>query len=208
LILNPESLALYTIGHSNHPFERFAELLRRHRIEAVADVRSMPASRRHPQYNRERLRAALSDQGIDYLFLGKELGARRTEPEAYAGSLASYERIAGLAAFRSGLDIVKENAAERRVALMCAEKEPLDCHRTLLVCRHLRASIEGGIFHILADGSLAAHAEVEERLVAGLDADAAQPDLFAGAAPLERAYRERGAALAYRRKDAAGDDRE
>jgi uncharacterized protein (DUF488 family) len=198
---------VYTIGHSNHPFERFAELLRRHRIELVADVRSMPASRRHPQYSRERLRAALSDHGIDYLFLGRELGARRAEPEAYEGEVASYERIAGLAAFRSGLAIVKANAAERRVALMCAEREPLDCHRTLLVCRHLRDAIGDGIFHILADGSRAAHAEVEQRLVAGIGADAAQSDLFGGAAPLERAYLERGAALAYRRKDAAGDDR-
>ena len=194
-------MPLYTVGHSNHPFERLLELLRRHGIEAIADVRSMPASRRHPQFNRERLKAALAGAGVRYLFLGKELGARRTEPEAYDGDIASYERIAQLPAFRSGLEIVKENAAERRVALMCAEKEPLDCHRTLLVCRHLRDA-SGGIFHILADGSLAAHAEIEQRLLAETDADAPQSDLFAGGgdAPLERAYRARGLAMAYRRR--------
>jgi uncharacterized protein (DUF488 family) len=195
-------LPLYTIGHSNHSFEHFVELLARHGIELVADVRSVPASRRHPHYNRERLKAALHEHGIDYLFLGKELGARRTEPEAYEGERASYEKIAGLPAFRSGLDIVKENAAHRRVALMCAEKEPLDCHRTLLVCRHLRGATEGGIRHVLADGSVEPHTEVERRLLADVHADEAQPDLFSGAdePPLERAYRERGMAIAYRKK--------
>ena len=204
-------MEVYTIGHSNHAFERFLELLRRHRIEVVADVRSIPASRRHPQFNRVALNTALAESGIRYLFLGKELGARRTEPEAYEGGVASYERIAELPAFLSGLEIVKENAAERRVALMCAEKEPLDCHRTLLVCRHLRGVIEAGIHHILADGSLEAHADVEQRLLAATGTADAQDDLFAGpddAEPaLERAYRERGAAMAYRRKDATGDDR-
>ena len=200
---------LFSIGHSNHPFERFLELLRRHGIEAVADVRSTPASRRHPHYNRERLKAALEGNGVRYLFLGKELGARRTEPEAYEGGIASYERIARLPAFRGGLEIVKESAAERRTALMCAEREPLDCHRTLLVCRHLRGAVEGGIFHILADGALEAHSAVEQRLVADTGAGEAQPDLFAGEseAPLERAYRERGLAIAYRNKPAGGTSR-
>ena len=196
-------MEVYTIGHSNHPYERFVELLREHGIEAIADVRSTPASRRHPQYNLERLKAALAGNGIDYLFLGKELGARRTEPEAYEGGIASYERIARLPAFRSGLDIVKGSAGERRTALMCAEKEPLDCHRTLLVCRHLRDAIHG-IHHILADGTLESHSAVEQRLAAEIGARATQPDLFAGETEpaLERAYRERGFAIAYRRKPA------
>ena len=193
-------MEVYTIGHSNHPLERFLELLRRHGIETVADVRSMPASRRHPQYNRERLKAALAGNGIGYLFLGKELGARRAEPEAYEGGVASYERIARLPAFRSGLDIVKQSAAEHRTALMCAEKEPLDCHRALLVCRHLRDAIDG-IHHILADGVLESQAAVEQRLAANIGASAAQPDLFAGEKEpaLDRAYRERGFAIAYRK---------
>ena len=193
-------MEVYTIGHSSHPFERFLELLRRHGIEAVADVRSTPASRRHPQYNRERLKAALAGNDIDYLFLGKDLGARRTEPEAYEDGVASYERIARMPAFQSGLDIVKKRSRECRTALMCAEKEPLDCHRALLVCRHLRDAIDG-IHHILADGTLESHAALEQRLAAGMEAGAAQPDLFAGEREpaLERAYRERGLAIAYRK---------
>jgi uncharacterized protein (DUF488 family) len=195
---------VYTIGHSNHPFERFLELLRRHGIEVVADVRSIPASRRHPQFNRVALNTALAESGIRYLFLGNELGTRRAEPEAYEDDAVSYERIAALPAFQSGLATVEQIAAERRIALMCAEKAPLDCHRTLLVCRYLRGALGDGIHHILADGSLETHAEVERRLLAETGVAAAQPDLFAGATPplLEHAYRARSHAIAYRRKPA------
>jgi uncharacterized protein (DUF488 family) len=197
---------LYTIGHSNHAFERFVALLHEHGVELVADVRSVPASARHPQFRRKALEPALAARDIRYLFLGQELGARRTEREAYENGVATYERIARLPAFRAGLERVKEISASSRIALMCAEKAPLDCHRALLVCRHLRDAIAGGIHHILADGSLEAHAEVERRLVAHLTASEAQADLFAGEteAPLERAYRTRSLAIAYRQKPALG----
>jgi len=190
---------LYTIGHSNHAFERFAALLGRHGVELIADVRSVPASARQPQFSRKTLEPALVERGIRYLFLGSELGARRTEPEAWEEGVATYERIARLPAFRDGLERVKEIVAACRAALMCAEKAPLDCHRTLLVCRHLRDAIPRGIHHILADGRLESHAEIERRLVANLGTNEAQPDLFASEteSPLDRAYRRRGLAIAY-----------
>ena len=197
---------LFTIGHSNHAFERFAALLGEHGVVLVADVRSMPVSARHPQFRRKALEQALAKRGIRYLFLGQELGARRSERVAYEDGVAVYERIAQLPAFRDGIERVKEIAASYRAALMCAERAPLDCHRTLLVCRQLRNLIAGGIHHILADGSLQSHEEVERRLVADLGTNEVQPDLFAGEteAPLERAYRQRGLAIAYRQKPAAG----
>jgi uncharacterized protein (DUF488 family) len=195
---------LYTIGHSNHPIARFLDLLAAHGIEAVADVRTVPASARHPQYNRAALTAALAARGIEYWFLGTELGARRAEPEAYdEEGIATYERITQLPAFREGLDRVKEIAVGRRVALMCAEREPLDCHRTLLVCRHLRDAIPGGIRHILGDGSIETHQALEQRLVRKATASVAQPDLFAAETEaLDAACRRRGLAIAYRRKPA------
>jgi uncharacterized protein (DUF488 family) len=197
---------LFTIGHSNHPLERFVELLRRHGIGIVADVRSAPVSARHPQYNREALKSALAERRIGYLFLGRELGARRAEPGAYEGNLAVYERIARLPAFREGLERVKEAAADHRVALMCAEKDPLDCHRALLVGRHLRGAIAGGIHHILADGTIEPHAQAEERLIAAMGMNADQPDMFAGDTEplLERAYRQRGLKIAYRTETKGG----
>ncbi|OFW26806.1 MAG: hypothetical protein A3H97_15280 [Acidobacteria bacterium RIFCSPLOWO2_02_FULL_65_29] len=198
---------LYTIGHSNHAFERFVELLRGHGVAVVADVRSVPASTRHPQFSREALEPALANRGIQYLFLGKELGARRTEPEAYEGKVATYERIAQLPAFRNGLGRVKDSAATSRVALMCAEKAPLECHRTLLVCRHLRDAMTGGIYHILSDGSIESHQAIEQRLVADMGTNAAQSDMFAGETqpPLESAYRKHGLAIAYRKKSVGGE---
>ena len=198
---------LYTIGHSNHAFERLAALLQEHGVDLVADVRSVPASARHPQFNRKALEPSLARCGIRYLFLGQELGARRIEPEAYEGDVATYERIAQLPVFRDGLERIEEIAASGRAALMCAEKAPLDCHRTLLVCRHLREAMAGGIHHILSDGRLESHAEVERRLVADMGANEAQSDMFAGEteAPIERAYRIRGLAIAYWKKSSASE---
>ncbi len=201
------ALALYTIGHSNHTIEHFIALLKMHGVEVVADVRSAPVSSRHPQFNGNALKATLAEAGIRYLFLGKELGARRTEREAYEGSIASYERIAFLPAFRDGLQRVIKGAQSHTLALMCAEKDPLDCHRTLLVCRNLRHSVPGPIQHILADGSLEAHEQAERRLVADMGMNADQAEMFSDQTEptLERAYRKRGRKIAYQEEASVGD---
>lgn len=186
----------FTVGHSNHTIVAFITLLRTHDVTAVADVRSQPYSRFHPQFNREILQRELKEAGIVYLFLGKELGARSVDPACYADGRVQYRRLAQTALFRSGLERVREAMADHRVCLMCAEKEPLDCHRTLLVSRELQA-IGIPVVHILADGSLEPHGRAEERLMAlyGL----AQGDLFAAADadPLEEAYRKREEEIAY-----------
>ena len=199
--LSMRSHPLFTIGHSSHPIGEFIALLQRHDIEILADVRSVPMSRRHPQYNKHALEAELRRHHIRYLFMGRELGARRDEPEAWEDNAVSYERTARLPAFREGLDWIRNNAGEQRVAIMCAEKEPLHCHRTLLICRHLRADLPGGIRHILAGGALESHEDLEQRLLAGAGMDAAQEDLFSGEgeSALERAYRQRGRGMGWRR---------
>ncbi len=183
------------------------ELLRQHGIEVIVDVRSKPASSRNPQFNRELLKASLGEAGIRYLFLGKELGARRSEREAYDGNVASYERIAKLPAFKDGLDRVKSGVNTYRVALMCAEKDPIDCHRTLLVCRHLREVLPGRIQHILANGALEPHGQTERRLLANMGVSADQDDMFVDETepPLERAYRKRGLTIAYQEETVGGD---
>src|SRR5689334_2499642 len=96
---------IYTIGHSNHPIDRFIALLRQHGIEAVADVRSTPYSRFNPQFRKEKLQAALASAGIRYVFLGEELGARSKDPECYdEGGRVSYTRLASTDLFRRGID--------------------------------------------------------------------------------------------------------
>ena len=186
---------VYTIGHSTHEIERFLELLRAHGITAVGDVRSNPYSRMNPQFNREPLKAVLAASGIAYVFLGRELGARSEDPACYESGKVQYERLAQTPLFRAGLDRVREGMARYRLALMCAEKEPLECHRGILVARHLEAA---GIVvqHILADGSLEAHAAALERLRAQLKLP--ESDLFRTTKDvLDDAYRMQGERIAY-----------
>jgi uncharacterized protein (DUF488 family) len=186
-----------TIGHTTHELDAFVAMLKQHGVTAVADVRSQPYSRRLEQFNRENLAAELASAGIGYVFLGDELGARREEPECYDGDRADYRRIAELPKFRAGLDRLREGAARFRIALVCAEKEPLDCHRTVLVCRHLRDEFQ--IMHILADGTTEDHAQTEKRLVRemGVSRTLFEPDLTTEQL-IQQAYDLRGEQIAYR----------
>ncbi len=159
------SQLLFTIGHSNYELEVFIALLKEHRITAIADVRSQPYSRFAPQFNRETLQDALERQEIRYVFLGTQLGARRVEPECYERGKASRELIAGTPAFAEGIARVRRGMAGHRLALMCAEKDPLTCHRTLLVCRMMKDA-QLDIRHILEDGRVETTSEAEERLLA------------------------------------------
>src|SRR5260370_22847020 len=146
----------FKIGHSTHTLQHFFSLLKSHNITAFCDVRSKPYSRNNPQFNREDLKTALSNQGIVYVFLGRELGARSEDPTCYDDGKVQYDRLARTDLFRDGLDRIQEGAKKYRIALMCAEKDPLDCHRTILVARHLQA-LGFEVQHILADGGLESH---------------------------------------------------
>jgi uncharacterized protein (DUF488 family) len=189
---------VYTVGHSNHPIETFLDLLSPHGIDLVVDVRSRPHSRFNPQYNRERLAASLAAVGTEYLFLGAELGARSTDPECYIGDRADYALISRTPAFERGIGRVLGEAVRRTVALLCAEKDPLDCHRAILVCPAL--AVRGiGASHIRGDGRLEGGDDFEDRLMAAMGQG--DPDLFQDRAiRVSEAYRRRGIAIAYRRK--------
>jgi uncharacterized protein (DUF488 family) len=174
-------MIVYTIGHSNHPIERFLALLQQHEITAIADVRSTPYSRRNPQFNSKSLAAALEARSIAYVSLGKELGARSEDPSCYEDGRVQYRRLAQTPLFNLGIERVMTGTERYRIALMCAEKEPLDCHRTLLVSRALETK-GADIIHILADGNSETHHETMLRLVEStlLSKD----DLFADRAQL------------------------
>ena len=159
---------ILTIGHSNHSLDGFLTLLSRHRVTAVADVRSAPYSRFRPHFNRKALEASLDARGIRYAFFGRELGGRPDDPVCYEGGRVDYERVAATRGFRDGISRVIDAASRHRVALMCAEKEPLDCHRTLLVARALDAA-GATVEHILADGALEPHGRAMDRLLAAFD---------------------------------------
>jgi uncharacterized protein (DUF488 family) len=187
---------LFTIGHSDHELAKLVDLLRQHRVEVVADVRSQPYSARLPQFNKELLERGLRENGIQYVFLGRELGARRDEPECYVEGQARYDLVARTIAFAKGLQRVRNGLDKYPVALLCAEKDPLTCHRTILVCRHLRG-LRFPIQHIHEDGRLESHEAAEERLLQ-ITGDA-EPFMFSSRQEqIERAYDRQGLKIAFR----------
>ena len=186
---------IFTIGHSNHSLEDFLALLSMHHVTAVADVRSAPWSRFNPHFSRNPLSAALKTRGIRYVYLGRELGGRPDDPALYdEGGHVRYERVARTSGFRAGVARVVGGATEHRIALMCAEKEPLDCHRTHLVARALDA--EGvEVVHILADGGIERHAETMDRLAA--DAGGKPDEDLFRAELIEETTKERSGRIAF-----------
>ena len=156
---------IYTVGHSNGTAERLLDLLRKHDITAVADVRSQPYSRFNPQFNREDLAGALKKSGLEYAFLGQELGARSSDPTCYRDGRAQYSLIAKTLVFERGIARLLEGMEKFRVAILCAEKEPLVCHRSILVARYLHEK-GVGVRHILEDGMLEDHEALQLRLMA------------------------------------------
>jgi uncharacterized protein (DUF488 family) len=170
-----------TIGHSIHPIERFVDLLKNGGVELLVDVRSMPYSRRHPHFGKERLAKSLDAAGIAYAWEGAALG----------GKGGSYTEAAARPVFSEALDRLIDRSQSTTVCLMCAEKEPLDCHRTVLVSRRL-AERGVAIEHLLADGCTRQHHDVEEALLA----KSAGADLFDDRARLlARAYDARERAM-------------
>ncbi|HYM55603.1 MAG TPA: DUF488 domain-containing protein, partial [Solirubrobacteraceae bacterium] len=148
------SPVIWTIGHSNHTIDRIAELLSAEGVEFVADVRSYPYSRIAPQFNREELDAALREAGVRYLFFGAELGGRPSLEEHYdEQGHARYDRMAEQPMFRMAIERLLSGCREHRVALLCSEGQPQECHRRLLVGKVLT---DHGVRlrHILPSGAV------------------------------------------------------
>ena len=192
---------LFTIGHSNHSFDHFLELLLAYQVSAIVDVRSSPYSKYSPHFNRDVIESALRDRDINYVFLGRELGAQRSEDGCYVDGLAKYDLIAQLPTFRRGLDRVLQEGEHYRVALMCSESDPITCHRTILVCRELkRICPDLEITHILGDGIGEQQEMSEKRLI---NLHNLQPELFGDLTSMsdliEKAYDLQAEKIAYKK---------
>ena len=217
---------IYIIGHSTHEIGTFVALLKQHRINAVADVRSVPYSLRQPQFNRTELAEVLRTHGIAYVFLGKELGARSDDPDCYEKGRVKYRLLATTPLFRSGIKRIRDGSCRWNIALMCAEKDPLDCHRTILVGGRVapgdcspgatrppilvaRELVETGsdVGHILANEQVesqsAAMARLSERL------KLPEPDMVSTAQELEeQAYAAQERRIAYVDQELTRDAKE
>lgn len=187
---------IYTIGHSNHSIEFLLDLLLSQRVSAVADVRSIPASRFAPHFSGRALQYALRKFEIAYAFLGLELGARSRNPACYREGVVQYELLSREPRFEQGLARLRRGMQTHRIALLCAEREPLECHRAVLVGRELHVA-GSHVEHIHSDGSLEAHEALECRMLA--THRIAEHDLFASREELiAEAYRRQAAAISYR----------
>jgi len=190
---------LFSIGHSSHTIDEFTCLLKRYGIEAVADVRSSPYSKYAPQFNKDVVENVLRNASIDYMFLGRELGARRSEEGCYIEGQAKYKIIAHLPVFRAGLKRLLERVRTYTVTLMCSERDPIICHRTILVCREIiKMSPSLKITHILGEGTTETHEHLQERLV---KLHKLQPELFGDmtctSGLIEKAFDLQGERIAY-----------
>jgi uncharacterized protein (DUF488 family) len=129
---------LWTIGHSNTEVQDLVCNLQANDIQVVADVRSWPRSRYAPWFDQEALGQTLKDSGIQYVWMGPELGGRPDDPASYMpDGKVRYDLIAETEVFRDGIRRLREGIASMRVAIMCSEENPEHCHRRLLVSRVL-----------------------------------------------------------------------
>src|SRR5260370_40673199 len=158
---------LYTIGHSDCDPTRFVGARKSYAVDVVVDVRSSPYSRRNPQFNREAIQYALRNACIRYLFLGRELGARREEPECYVKGQARYDLIEKTNSFRLGLERLRTGLERFHIALLCAENDPITCHRMILLCKCLRSD-NTQIRHIRPDGPYEPNKQPEPRPLVSL----------------------------------------
>ncbi len=158
-------MLLYTLGHSNHPIDKFDQLLAGHGIQLVADVRSTPFSRFNPQFNRANLQANLAENGIAYSYLGDWLGGRPKDPGVYLHHALPKEsqeyllEIDYLAVmqrpwFIQGIGQLLDMAELLAATILCSEEDPARCHRHHLVARYLlETHPEVTILHIRKDGT-------------------------------------------------------
>ncbi len=189
---------IFSIGHSTHDLNDFLDLLNQHKITAIADVRSTPYSRRFPQFNRENLKKSLKKTEIAYVFLGEELGARSDNPCCYNDNdKVDYEKVSETILFKEGMKRLADGAKNFNICMMCSEKEPLDCHRSILIGRHLDQD-QFILKHIKSDGSLETHNEAMDRYIGN---ESQQADMFSSKEEkLISAYKKRGKEIAYKRK--------
>jgi uncharacterized protein (DUF488 family) len=159
-------MELYTIGHSAHPIAHFLGLLQMHQIEVLADVRSIPASRFHPQYNQKRLAGSLAEAGIAYYSLGDRLGGRPGDPVLYPNGQRrhtpgerfprpDFSLVMQQPWFVAGIADLLAICTNGQTAILCSEEDPSRCHRRLLIAAYLSAhSPEVRVFHIRGDGKI------------------------------------------------------
>lgn len=153
--------SLYTIGHSNRSSDELVTILRDAGVMTLVDIRQQPQSARHPQFGQENLRAALDSLGIEYHWAGRQLGGRRPSRAESPHTALRSEGLRGFAdymdgeAFQKGVIQLLSPANRSATAILCAEREPLDCHRSLIADYLTLQGVE--IMHLVGPGEQYPH---------------------------------------------------
>ncbi len=170
---------LFTIGHSQHTPDKFVSLLKKYNVNYVLDVRSTPYSKYAEQFNKENIFLLLKKVGIQYSFMGKFFGARPTELSLYsAEGYLDFEKVAQSERFNKGMQsVILGLERGNRIALMCTEKDPIDCHRAIMVSRSFdKNGIK--VSHILSNGTIQTQKELDNRLLELYFPDRGQLSIF------------------------------
>jgi len=178
----------YTVGHSTYEIEEFVELLKKHGINCIVDVRSSPYSKFVPQFNKDDLKSELKTARIQYLHLGHLLGARwKNRKLLNANGVVDFSKVSETDEFNNGLDRVISGIVKGyTIGIMCSEKDPYECHRFALISKYLsRRGVE--ITHVLSKEKVTTHAELESRLVEESGLPLGQIDLFGNMCTVEDA---------------------
>lgn len=175
-------IPIFTIGHGSRTIEQFIDLIRRNQIDYVIDVRSQPYSKYNPAFSKEELEKRLWSEQIQYVFMGDQLGGRPNLPSCYTNGKVDYEKLREKDFYRQGIArLHKAWEQQLRVAIMCSEGKPQECHRSKLIGESLvKEGIE--VVHIDEKGVLVSQEEVIARFYDG------QLSLFG---PEERSFQSR-----------------
>ena len=197
---------VFTIGYTAFDTEQMIKVLKAHNIHCLIDVRTVPASAHLPQYNRSILETVLKKAGIRYRHY-PEFGARQEDSKWYnTEGYLDFERYMESEAFKSGIHKVQEGMRlGYRFTLMCAEKDPINCHRAIMVARGF-SKAGNDVAHIRVDSTgrdyLETQQELERRLMLKHGDNPDQMSLFETMDErIERAYRKQNEAIGYRMED-------
>ena len=159
-------IEIYTLGHSNYPFDKFIEILKKYNINCVVDIRAIPYSKYNTQYNKEFFQSNLKKLGYTYIYMADEFGAKRKTRSSYNDQgYADFDKVVLEDDFRKGIERLKIGCAKNyKIVLLGAMQEPIRCPRAILLGKEL---IKEGfdVKHIMHEGNLKTQEELEEQLL-------------------------------------------
>ena len=196
---------LFTIGHSVHPLAYFLELLRKYAVDYVIDVRSIPYSEHASDYNKENIKNFLNDEKIGYAHMGKYFGARQEDSSLYTFDknkekyYLDFEKVQKSPNFQIGFENILKGREKYKIAFMCSEKNPIDCHRAIMVGN---AFFKKGcsVKHILDNGLIKDHSDLNNELLNKYFPNRSQGDFFCQTNEkdlIDQAYQKRNIEIGY-----------